>query len=109
MANEANRPVWNAVSYAYRIGELRPEPCEVCGSTEVDAHHDDYARALDVRWLCRTHHSQQHGLRGRHRTEVCSKGHAFSPENTYVFWRLKKDGTRRDMRQCRICMRERKR
>jgi hypothetical protein len=26
----------------------------------VDAHHDDYARPLDVTWLCRRHHQQRH-------------------------------------------------
>lgn len=47
--------------YAMRLGRLIPEPCEVCGSTgRVEAHHDDYSKPLDVRWLCRRHHSEAH-------------------------------------------------
>lgn len=35
-------------------------PCEVCGDTKVDAHHDDYLKPLEVRWLCRKHHRMWH-------------------------------------------------
>ncbi|MFC3331681.1 hypothetical protein ACFOEM_04310 [Paenalcaligenes hominis] len=34
--------------------------CEVCGKSKVDAHHDDYSKPLEVRWLCREHHMQHH-------------------------------------------------
>lgn len=43
-----------------RLGLLLPEPCEVCGAEKVDAHHNDYDRPGDVRWLCRKHHVQHH-------------------------------------------------
>jgi hypothetical protein len=39
-----------------RRGKLVPLPCEVCGSPHVEKHHDDYAKPLTVRWLCRAHH-----------------------------------------------------
>lgn len=47
--------------YAIRKGYLIRQPCEVC-STEIDvqAHHDDYSKPLDVRWLCRKHHREHH-------------------------------------------------
>jgi hypothetical protein len=35
-------------------------PCEVCKETNVDAHHDDYNKPLDVRWLCKKHHREHH-------------------------------------------------
>ncbi len=46
---------------AIKKGFLIRKPCEIC-NTEVDvqAHHDDYSRPLDVRWLCRKHHQEHH-------------------------------------------------
>lgn len=41
---------------AIRLGILVCRPCEVCGKTKVEAHHDDYDKPLDVRWLCKDHH-----------------------------------------------------
>jgi hypothetical protein len=36
-------------------------PCEVCKTNEkVEAHHDDYTKPLEVRWLCRKHHQEHH-------------------------------------------------
>jgi ribosomal protein S27AE len=48
------------VGHAVRKGALLRQPCEVCGSASVQAHHDDYARPLDVRWLCVKHHAEHH-------------------------------------------------
>ena len=45
---------------AIENGTLVRGVCEVCGSTKVDAHHDDYNKPLEVRWLCREHHLQWH-------------------------------------------------
>lgn len=42
-------------------GVLKPQPCEKCGwKKNVDAHHDDYSKPLEVRWLCRKHHQIHH-------------------------------------------------
>lgn len=56
-----------AVGNALRDGKLTKMPCEVCGERRVHAHHDDYARPLEVRWLCALHHHRHHadtGLEG---------------------------------------------
>lgn len=45
---------------AYRRKEIIKGNCEVCGAERVDAHHDDYSKPLDIRWLCRTHHAEHH-------------------------------------------------
>jgi ribosomal protein S27AE len=55
-----------AVHRALRTGELvRPRWCDDCGGVEVPscyivAHHDDYSRPLDVRWLCLRCHIRAH-------------------------------------------------
>lgn len=49
----------NAVSNAIRAGRLERQPCEVCGK-KAQAHHDDYSKPLDVRWLCPLHHTAVH-------------------------------------------------
>lgn len=36
------------------------QPCEVCGALKVHAHHDDYSKPLDVRWLCPPCHRSHH-------------------------------------------------
>lgn len=48
------------VAYAIRCGRLAKRPCEVCGNTNVFAHHDDYNFPLKVRWLCDAHHKEWH-------------------------------------------------
>ena len=33
----------------------------MCGTTtNIHAHHDDYSKPLDVRWLCNFHHGKHH-------------------------------------------------
>jgi len=52
---------------ALRTGQVRrPEACEDCGATEYrpHAHHDDYWKALEVRWLCPGCHKRHHMLHG---------------------------------------------
>ncbi len=50
----------NAVNSAIRSGSLTRRPCDICGSAASDAHHDDYSKPLDVRWLCHLHHMRHH-------------------------------------------------
>jgi len=48
------------VGHAIRDGKLTKKPCEVCGKEKAQAHHDDYSKPLDVRWLCVKHHNEHH-------------------------------------------------
>ncbi len=52
--------VWNTI----RSGRLSRQPCAVCGNTKAHAHHPDYAKPLDVIWLCSKHHAEWHAQNG---------------------------------------------
>lgn len=48
---------------AVRCGKITRGPCAVCGCTEnIDGHHEDYSKPLEVIWLCRKHHREHHAL-----------------------------------------------
>lgn len=53
-----------AVKRAVKIGALSRGLCEVCGSSKVHGHHDDYDKQLEVRWLCAKHHYDWHAENG---------------------------------------------
>lgn len=56
------------VERAVEKGLLTPQPCEKCGEFPLDkngkrliqAHHDDYNKPLEIRWLCQRHHYEWH-------------------------------------------------
>ncbi len=62
------------VAIAVRAGKItRPSHCEDCGvlakqrvkgtrnySGTLSAHHDDYAKPLDIAWLCKPCHMKRH-------------------------------------------------
>jgi hypothetical protein len=55
-----------ALHRALRLGLMvKLEFCEECSNTKrVEGHHDDYAKPLDVRWLCRACHKAWHRKHG---------------------------------------------
>lgn len=40
-------------------GIILRKSCEVCGE-KANAHHEDYSKPLEVKWLCRKHHGIEH-------------------------------------------------
>ena len=48
-----------AVAEALRTGALIRQPC-FCGTHRSEGHHRDYAKQLEVLWLCRRHHVAIH-------------------------------------------------
>lgn len=51
---------WRAVQQAVKTGKLVRQPCETCEATPAEAHHPDYSKPLEVRWLCRPCHAELH-------------------------------------------------
>lgn len=43
-----------------KAGKLPKQPCELCGAVKAQAHHEDYFKPIDVRWLCATCHRKLH-------------------------------------------------
>ena len=55
------RKALGAVGHGIRDGKLFKKSCMVCGTTtNVQAHHQDYNKPLDVQWLCSKHHCALH-------------------------------------------------
>ena len=50
----------NKLNNAMRYHKIEKQPCEVCGDPNTHAHHNDYSKPLEVRWLCPRHHAQVH-------------------------------------------------
>jgi len=53
----------NARSYLnqyVRRGVIKKQPCQICGNPEVQAHHKDYSKPLEVVWLCKPCHIEMH-------------------------------------------------
>ncbi len=52
-----------AVTHAIESGAMVRQPCSRCGATPAEGHHPSYEPEmwLDVVWLCRRHHAEEHG------------------------------------------------
>ena len=49
-----------AVRLGIKKGTIQKQPCSNCGESQAEAHHDDYSRPLDIRWLCKKCHMEWH-------------------------------------------------
>ena len=60
--NRQKRAAHIIVGNAVRDGLLKKAlECERCGGNDqIEAHHEDYAKPLDVVWLCALCHGQRH-------------------------------------------------
>lgn len=60
--NPEKRKAQHKINNGIRDGKITRQPCEICGAAKAEAHHDDYGKPLDVRWLCfRCHREHAHG------------------------------------------------
>jgi hypothetical protein len=54
------------IAYLLRRGKITRGHCEQAGADckgRIEAHHDDYTKPLEVRWLCKRHHRQADAAR----------------------------------------------
>jgi hypothetical protein len=51
----------NTLNHYLRDKSIKRPNCEICGGV-AEAHHDDYDKPLDVRWLCFEHHRLYHKI-----------------------------------------------
>lgn len=63
--NRAKRSAYKKVRRAIASGLLKRGPCEQCSAPNTHAHHDDYAKPLDVRWLCSPCHTAYHAAENK--------------------------------------------
>lgn len=66
-ANLIKRSASTIVGNYVRSGKMtKPCSCETCGLSDVriHGHHDDYAKPLEVRWLCSKCHTKWHKENG---------------------------------------------
>lgn len=52
----SHNKVWQGI----KKGEITKQPCESCGADIAEAHHDDYNKPLEIRWLCKRCHAIWH-------------------------------------------------
>lgn len=57
-------------SAAIQMGKIVRQPCRDCGSKKAQGHHPDYFKPLDVVWLCRPHHLEEHARLRRFKNQL---------------------------------------
>lgn len=53
--------VRSITKYYVKVGRITKGTCIKCGSFDTQAHHNDYAKPLEVEWMCRRCHLLEHG------------------------------------------------
>jgi hypothetical protein len=70
MARRQHHKARKMLKRAVRRGAMVRGPCEVGSGCwgDIEAHHVDYAKPFDVRWLCEKHHDEEHRRLRQERT-----------------------------------------
>jgi len=85
LMKQAHREVTNALNN----GLLTRQACALCGSVTTQAHHYDYSKPLDVKWLCNHHHGLVHSWEGfSPRTKSADKEPEPNYKGEYTFQAL---------------------
>jgi ribosomal protein S27AE/uncharacterized protein YlaI len=60
--NPEKKKAHSLVQTAIRNGSIIKQQCLVCGDSNSHAHHDDYTKPLEIKWLCHIHHMELHSM-----------------------------------------------
>lgn len=60
IANPEKHQAHIILNNAITSGKIARKPCEKCGETKTEGHHEDYSKPLEVIWLCRKCHCHIH-------------------------------------------------
>lgn len=71
-----------ALNHAVAAGRVVAQPCEACAAQKAQAHHDDYSKPLEVRWLCAPCHSKLHNQKHALTKSCAVCGETFTPAPT---------------------------
>lgn len=59
--NKHKRKAKDLVNQAIKVGQITKTNCEHCGSLDnIEGHHPDYSKPLEVIWLCIKCHNLEH-------------------------------------------------
>lgn len=59
--DKLKRKAWNALYYALKTNKItKPDKCDICGKVDnnIQAHHHDYTKSLEVAWCCQWCHAE---------------------------------------------------
>ncbi|KKN24249.1 hypothetical protein LCGC14_0896940 [marine sediment metagenome] len=56
--------------YALRNGYIERKSCKECGNKKSEMHHSDYTKPLNVIFLCRIHHTEEHRKLSPHKSNI---------------------------------------
>lgn len=61
LQQKPKRKIHKRIYDLIKFGSIKRCPCVLCGSEiNIEAHHNDYAKPLEITWLCRNHHQWLH-------------------------------------------------
>ncbi len=82
------------LGHALRMGWMtKANFCTICGSDqEIEGHHEDYSKPLDVVWVCRNCHLKHHTAEAVKqpplKTKAMSKSGVFAPVNHNIHYKI---------------------
>lgn len=87
MRNPGKTKAQNQLNYAIRSGKMQRGVCEVCGTDKtIHAHHHDYSKPFDVKWLCFQCHKKAHPVTDEDKAVKFSeakRAHLCGSENSF--------------------------